>query len=141
MFIVLLIKHRIKTTHISFNSIPFTSLSSIPRYLMVLDGDELPNLLHSTSNETPYFVFCPLPSAFRPPIPLDKSPKLTIIYPKNRGTLTDTSGLLFIISKLILKLFSLCSLFSDLRLLTSVVCSLSSDFCPLTSVFHLTSLG
>jgi len=72
---------------------------------MVTDGDELPNLLHSTSNETPYFVLCLLISALPSVISLDKSPKLTIIYPQNRGTLTDPSELLNFKSNL--QLFSL----------------------------------
>lgn len=43
----------VRFDYISFKRMPFTSLSSIPKYLIVIEGDEWPNLLHSMSNPTP----------------------------------------------------------------------------------------
>ena len=50
---------------ISFIKIPLTSLSSIPKYRMVTQGEEWLNLLHKSSQLIPYFVRWMYPKVFR----------------------------------------------------------------------------
>ena len=53
-----------RISHISFIRIPFTSLSSIPRYLIVTAGEEWLNLLHKISHPTPNSFLWMYPKVF-----------------------------------------------------------------------------